>query len=192
MDFKEMKAISLWQPHASLMQTGAKQIETRSWKTNYRGPLLICSAKGGLSVKQFNYTLSKRLFQFGLAELVEKGLKVKLKKAYSEISKKIPYGKTFSSEFDFHPVKREHLPFGKALCVVDLVDVVPTESLVPQYELLVQDEIEFGDFSDNRFAWITKNRRPIKPVPITGRQGLFNPPSELIDKLEYIELPEAV
>nr|WP_254625658.1 hypothetical protein [Nostoc sp. TCL240-02] len=40
-----MKAISLWQPHASLVPLGLKRHETRSWGTSYRGPLLICSAK---------------------------------------------------------------------------------------------------------------------------------------------------
>ncbi|NLE60710.1 MAG: ASCH domain-containing protein, partial [Planctomycetes bacterium] len=40
-----MKALSLWEPWASLMRCGAKTIETRSWYTSYRGPLLICGAK---------------------------------------------------------------------------------------------------------------------------------------------------
>lgn len=40
-----MKAISLWQPWASLVALGAKQYETRSWETPYRGPLLIHAAK---------------------------------------------------------------------------------------------------------------------------------------------------
>lgn len=40
-----MKAISLWQPWASAMASGVKQNETRSWWTNYRGDLVICSAK---------------------------------------------------------------------------------------------------------------------------------------------------
>jgi hypothetical protein len=38
-----MKALSLWQPHASLMAENLKKIETRSWSTDYRGKLLICS-----------------------------------------------------------------------------------------------------------------------------------------------------
>ena len=38
-----VKAISLWQPWASLIPLGLKQYETRSWKTKYRGKLLICS-----------------------------------------------------------------------------------------------------------------------------------------------------
>lgn len=40
-----MKAITLWQPWASLLAYGAKQYETRSWATNYRGPLAIHAAK---------------------------------------------------------------------------------------------------------------------------------------------------
>ena len=44
-----MKAISLWQPWASAMALGMKKNETRSWSTNYRGPLLIHAAKKVIS-----------------------------------------------------------------------------------------------------------------------------------------------
>lgn len=40
-----MKAISLWQPWASLVAGGHKRYETRGWATRYRGPLLIHAAK---------------------------------------------------------------------------------------------------------------------------------------------------
>lgn len=36
-----MKVLSLWQPWATLVVTGKKKYECRSWKTTYRGPLLI-------------------------------------------------------------------------------------------------------------------------------------------------------
>jgi activating signal cointegrator 1 len=36
-----MKAISIRQPWASLLATGAKRFETRSWQTRHRGPLLL-------------------------------------------------------------------------------------------------------------------------------------------------------
>jgi hypothetical protein len=36
-----LKAITLLQPWASLLAAGIKTIETRSWNTNHRGPLLI-------------------------------------------------------------------------------------------------------------------------------------------------------
>src|SRR5438270_11273502 len=39
-------ALSLTQPWATLVVTGAKRVETRSWKTPYRGWLGIHAAKG--------------------------------------------------------------------------------------------------------------------------------------------------
>lgn len=40
----EVRGLSLWEPWASLMAVGAKRIETRSWETKYRGPVLICAS----------------------------------------------------------------------------------------------------------------------------------------------------
>ena len=40
-----MKALSLWQPYATLAVTGAKHYETRGWWTDYRGLLAIHAAK---------------------------------------------------------------------------------------------------------------------------------------------------
>lgn len=40
-----MKAISLWQPWATLVAIGAKRFETRSWRPKYRGLLAIHAAK---------------------------------------------------------------------------------------------------------------------------------------------------
>lgn len=36
-----MKALSIIEPYASLIRDGIKHIETRSWKTRYRGEILI-------------------------------------------------------------------------------------------------------------------------------------------------------
>lgn len=40
-----MKAISVWQPWASLLAIGAKHFETRSWATSYRGQIAIHAAR---------------------------------------------------------------------------------------------------------------------------------------------------
>lgn len=40
-----MKTLTVRQPHASLIALGVKTIETRSWSTRYRGPLLIHAGK---------------------------------------------------------------------------------------------------------------------------------------------------
>jgi hypothetical protein len=42
---KSWRAISLKQPWANLVASGAKTIETRRWSTNYRGDLVICSSQ---------------------------------------------------------------------------------------------------------------------------------------------------
>ncbi len=39
-----MKCLSLRQPWASLVASGRKTIEVRSWRTHYRGPLVICAS----------------------------------------------------------------------------------------------------------------------------------------------------
>ncbi|MCY4541392.1 MAG: ASCH domain-containing protein [Rhodobacteraceae bacterium] len=40
-----MKALSVKQPWANLIASGRKTIETRTWATRHRGPLLIVSSK---------------------------------------------------------------------------------------------------------------------------------------------------
>ncbi len=134
-----IKALSLWEPWASLMATGAKTIETRSWSTSYRGPLLICASQRR-NKTQLNDLLEDPDFQNGLAGLCPRW-----------------------------PVTFNDLNFGHAVAVVDLSNVVPTSSMV-----LAQDEEAFGDFSNNRFGWCTRNLRRIKPFPIKGKQGLFD------------------
>ncbi|EAZ88228.1 ASCH domain-containing protein [Crocosphaera chwakensis] len=49
------KAISLHQPWASLIAMGFKHYETRHWQPNYRGKLVICSAKKNTKQQRFNY-----------------------------------------------------------------------------------------------------------------------------------------
>ena len=47
-----MKVISIKEPFATLIMNGIKKIETRSWKTNYRGELFI-HASGKSLAKEF-------------------------------------------------------------------------------------------------------------------------------------------
>lgn len=41
-----MKALTIKQPFASLILEGLKEYEFRTWKTKYRGPILIHAGKG--------------------------------------------------------------------------------------------------------------------------------------------------
>lgn len=59
-----MKVLSIMQPWASLIVMGAKQIETRSWMTTYRGPLLIHANASPRHAKQLcNFPLYKKYFR---------------------------------------------------------------------------------------------------------------------------------
>lgn len=40
-----MKAISIKEPWASMILSRKKTIETRTWKTKYRGDILLCASK---------------------------------------------------------------------------------------------------------------------------------------------------
>ncbi len=60
-----MKALTLWQPWATLVALGEKQHETRSWSTNYRGPLAIHAAKTAAHTHQFWAKHFQRSLQSG-------------------------------------------------------------------------------------------------------------------------------
>lgn len=75
------------------------------------------------------------------------------------------------------------LPFGQALCVVNLLACYPTQSLG---DTISRRERALGDFSDGRFAWQMVDVRQFKePFPIRGRQGLFGVPDELVVRKVY-------
>lgn len=95
----KIKAISLWEPWASLMALGPKTIETRGWATRYRGPLLICAAKHWDS--HLYSFLGRGDFQRALRPLNSIG----------------------------GPVIKRFLQFGMALAIVDLHDIRAVEGL---------------------------------------------------------------
>jgi hypothetical protein len=69
-----IKGLSVKQPWAGLIALGQKTIETRTWKTDYRGPLLICaSARRDERAWQANDPPICRVFAAALAivELVD-------------------------------------------------------------------------------------------------------------------------
>jgi activating signal cointegrator 1 len=47
-----MKALTVSQPYASLIASGEKWIENRTWNTNYRGPIFIHAGKGSQYLKK--------------------------------------------------------------------------------------------------------------------------------------------
>lgn len=62
----EIKALTLWQPWATLIALGAKQVETRSWSTSYRGPLVIHAAKRPVKHEEITAPIAQALNEHGL------------------------------------------------------------------------------------------------------------------------------
>ena len=67
-----MKAITIRQPWATLIAVGAKQYETRSWRTTYLGPLAIHSSKTfNIHDRKWASFLSRPLAREGIGHISE-------------------------------------------------------------------------------------------------------------------------
>lgn len=131
-----VKALSLWEPWASLMRSGRKTIETRGWSTNHRGTLLICAAKRR-NVSELSYLLEDRAFRDALGvDIGEPGDVVSQRELNQE-----------AGAVDVR------LLYGYAVALVDLVDVVTT--VLGRTFAAERGEEAFGDYSAGRFAWMT-------------------------------------
>jgi len=144
-----VKALSLTQPWSSLMAIGAKRYETRSWKTPYRGPLLIHAAKG------FPREARDLLALHPFCSVLEA--------AYP----------------GFVNRRHGGLPLGVILARVELVDCVPAETAFDDlFETPLphgEHERVFGDFSAGRWAWITRGlTRLSTPIPAKGHLSLWD------------------
>lgn len=151
-----MKAISLRQPWALMFSLGIKKNETRSWSTDYRGPLAIASTK---------HTPRAEFMKALEIPAVKKVLK----------SAKLGYVETIS--WICKPQG------GLVVATTELVDVVRTEALldrVAKKDHLSQEEadnLSLGDYSPGRFVWICRNTVRIDPAPpCNGRQRLWDFP----------------
>ena len=119
-----MKALSINPVYACSIWVGLKTVEVRTWKTDYRGELLICST----------------------AKMI-----------------------------------KDTIP-GHALCVVDLVDVVPFTK-----DHLQAACMDKRNFKPGLYAWLLDNVRIIRPIPLKGKLSLW----EYDGEIEYLPEPES-
>lgn len=141
-----MKTITVLQPWTSLLAEGKKRIETRSWRTNYRGEILLHAGKKdplwGISMMT-DEAWEKAMLALGLYE-----------------------------EFN----RFERFPTGAIIGKANLVNCLQIDELTAA--LIKEqhpDEYEFGDFTPGRYAWVMTD--PVlfdKPIPASGKQGLWN------------------
>ncbi len=166
-----MKALTLTQPWATLVAIGAKKIETRSWPTNYRGPLAIHAAKRFPEEAQhlcFREPFRKILIaQYSFMQQGEIYLgKHKFPLGYviaiGELVQCVQITETIQEFINFDPKI-----FGKLL-VVSPGD--KTTIIIPP----VGDEYYFGDYTPGRFAWILANIELLpEPILAKGKLGLW-------------------
>lgn len=142
-----MKALTIWQPYASLAVsfdqygTPFKRVETRSWKTGYRGPLAVHSAKR-----------KPDMFFVGMGERT------------SDI---FAYAGLYGDQ------ALMNLPYGCVVGKAELLDCVPIEQLYgTEYD--TAQERAFGDWNNGRYGWILGNPvHYVTPIPAVGKQGLW-------------------
>lgn len=153
-----MKAISLWQPWATLIALGEKRIETRGRKINHQGPLAIHAARRWAPDQ--STLLQAEPFRSRLAY----------------------HGITAGN------VVNDLMPRGAIVAVVDLDAVWTVESLVSDegqwFEHGVErgvNEFEFGNYARGRYGYVLRHiKRLLRPVPCRGMQAMpFTVPPEV-------------
>ena len=164
----KMKAITVWQPWASLLARNLKLFETRSWATNYRGPIAIHAA--ALTIPQ----VLKKLFPLGAWDYHPD---YQAKKAFLDVVTEA-----------LNPYTLEGLPLGAVVATAELVGCHKIvrhggrgmsargpgwlETGIGIYEP-TERELMFGDWAPGRYAWEFKDMKLVTPVPAKGKQGLW-------------------
>lgn len=163
-----MKAISLWQPWATLIALEEKLLETRGRRINHRGETAIHAAQKW--TPQQADCLDREPFRSRLAHHgISRGNAV-----------------------------QDNMPRGAIVAVVDLVEVYLTGDCLDYahktrdlrgpngltYQITPQ-EIAFGDYTPGRYYYVLKNiRRLYRPVLCRGMQAMpFALPSEVEESI---------
>ena len=151
-----MKAITLWQPWASLLACGAKKFETRSWMTNYQGPIAIHAAQKPFDTGAY---LDRELYPFAEA--------LGLPDIFSFST--LPRGCIVAIADLVGCWEIAEDPSGPFICRPHMADGKTFEHVVAGNEIL------FGDWTPGRYAWEFRNMEILdRTIPVKGKQGLWN------------------
>lgn len=159
-----IKALSLWQPWASLITYDAKQIETRTW----RAPQRLIGLRGFAVAIHATARFPREAQYLCLEE---------------------PFRTVLSGAG--HPEPERTLPRGAVVAIAVVRDCVYTDDLlefgIPQpldpatlrraagRQKVSAQEQAFGDFSMGRWGWVLDQVRPLpEPYSCKGAQGLWS------------------
>jgi len=152
--YSYLKVISLLQPWATLVVIGAKKIETRSWNTKYRGPILIHASKSMESAKEILDNPE-----------IYNSFSIALQQADGKI--KLPFGAIIGKVNIVDSIKFEKQD-------KKCLKLFFNHELKLGWEFTDQ-ELAFGDYSAGRYGWLLNN--PVqfkKPIPAKGSRMFWD------------------
>lgn len=183
-----MKAITVWQPWASLLACGAKRYETRGWATRYRGPIAIHAA------------VKKLPKQADMPWETFDAITTALAEHYGSWRSDWHLGGTMYMNMDGSDNGFD-IPRGAVIATAELANVwhivhypgvdIDTSKHIPigaesltndkhapdfaDYFVPTEQEMLFGDWTPGRYAWEIANVQMLpEPIPAKGQQGLWN------------------
>jgi hypothetical protein len=163
-----MKAITIYQPWASLIAVGAKRFETRSWSVSYKGPVAIHAGKKKPSDVLEGFCIDI-IFAMGRAFGVpEKHMGVIVK--YLDA---LPRGAVIATAelAGCWPVKRQGVADSNEKGPVVMYRRIGGSF----YEHPTEQELLFGDWTPGRYAWeMARVQMFDNPVPVRGSRGLWD------------------
>ncbi len=158
-----MKAITIWQPWASLIACGNKKYETRSWATKYRGPIAIHAGKFGFGPYDCELPIG---FTDTAVNVLWPGTADPC--TITDNWNELPKGKIIATAelVDCHRIRID-----KKTHRIILLGSDGMQSSIP----LTSHELLFGDWTPGRYAWELTNVSMIdKFISVKGKQGLWN------------------
>lgn len=141
----KIKAISLWQPWASAIVCGWKQIETRHWKTDHRGLLAIHAARNTNGLREYR-------------DMVDQG---------------IPSGVSYFGDDELDDLPRGAIVAVAHLVDVVPTERICDRGTIYGIEFSPAERW-YGNYDPERYGWVLQNVAPLaEPVPWKGSQGIF-------------------
>lgn len=159
-----MKALTIWQPWASLLACGAKRYETRPWATTYRGPIAIHAAKKDI---------------FEVLRTLPVPLVAEMKRRIQAEWKDLPTGAVIATAElvnVLHIVRNPGTDVDAAKRIPVGAESLTTNKHDPDFGHFIiptKRELMFGDWTPGRYAWEIANVKIITPVKARGKQGLW-------------------
>ncbi len=171
-----MKAITIWQPWATLLAIGAKKYETRGWTTKYRGPIAIHAAakkppnQNDIPWKNFNKITNTLTKYYGAWQFDWRLGVTTINPDGTDNGFDIPLGAVIATAelVNCHEIVRHGgrgmSSEGPGWLETEEGIYIPTD----------QEEL-FGDWTPGRYAWEAKNIIILpEPIPAKGHQRLWN------------------